>query len=101
MGKNKDILKYALDNDIDVDSAYDVINNFFIYFKDSLSSETFPNIRVKKLGLFTPAISRIRNNINNLNKLYQRGGISKESYEYKKRLLTNYLNNYESKKSSS
>ena len=34
MAKNKDILKYALDNDIDVDKAYDVINNFFLYFKE-------------------------------------------------------------------
>ena len=101
MAKNKDILKYALDNDIDVDKAYDVINNFFLYFKENLGSETFPDIRIKKLGLFTPAISRIKNNIRNLDKLYDKGGISKEKYDYKTELLTNYLNNYESKKSHS
>ena len=101
MAKNKDILKYALDNDIDVDKAYDVINNFFLYFKEHLRSDTFPDIRIKKLGLFTPAISRIKNNINNLDKLYNKGDISKDKYESKRILLTNYLKNYESKKSSS
>lgn len=95
MAKNKDILKYALENDIDVDTAYDVINNFFLYFREHLGSETFPDIRIKKLGLFTPAISRIKNNIRNLDKLYEKGGISKDKYKFKKELLINYLKEYE------
>jgi len=95
MAKNKDILKYALENDIDVDIAYEVINNFFLYFREHLGSETFPNIRIKKLGLFTPAISRIKNNIRNLDNLYEKGGISKDKYTFKKELLINYLKKYE------
>lgn len=100
MGRNKDILKYALDNDINQQDAYDVINNFFNYFKDNLGGEEMFDIRLKKIGLFTPAISRVRNNIRNLDNLYKKGGISKNVYDYKKGLLTNYLKNYESKKSS-
>tara|TARA_R100001460_G_scaffold19735_1_gene40970 strand:- start:11732 stop:12025 length:294 start_codon:yes stop_codon:yes gene_type:complete len=95
MAKNKDILKYALENDIDVDIAYEVINNFFLYFREYLGSETFPDIRIKKLGLFTPAISRIKNNIRNLDNLYKKGGISKDKYKLKKELLVNYLKQYE------
>jgi hypothetical protein len=95
MAKNKDILKYALENDIDVDTAYDVINNFFLYFREHLGSETFPDIRIKRLGLFTPAISRIKNNIRNLDRLYEKGGISKDKYKCKKELLINYLKEYE------
>jgi len=99
MGRNKDILKYALDNDINEEDAYDVINNFFNYFKENLGGEEMLNIRLKKIGLFTPAISRIRNNIRNLDNLFKKGGISEKSYNYKKDLLTNYLKDYESKKS--
>ena len=80
MSKNKDILKYALDNDINPEDAYDVINNFFNYFKDNLGGDEMFDIRLKKIGLFTPAISRVRNNIRNLDNLYAKGGIPEKIY---------------------
>lgn len=93
MPRNKSIIKFAKENGIDEDVAREAILSFFSYFRNCMKMPTLPDIRLKGLGVFKPAISRLKQTLNSVEARKAKGLISEEVYEKKKNLINDYLKN--------
>lgn len=97
MPKNSFIEKYAKEIGKDEDVVNDAIICFFNYFKVCIKSKSLPDIRLKGFGVFKPALSRLKQCLKLLDN--KRRYMSLESYNRRKNLIINYLNDHEFKKS--
>lgn len=86
------IAKYLKERGIeDKEKSYEAIQTFFLYFKESMKSDTLPEIRLKGLGSFQIAISRMKEALLILENQNKKGTITQEYYQERKNQLLIYL----------
>lgn len=97
MPRNKLIVRYAKEIGIDENVVNEAIVSFFTYFKSCIKMKSLPDIRLKGFGVYKPALSRLKQYLNGIEKKHNNSLIEKEEYEYKKEMITKYLqeNDYE------